>query len=44
MHTDTVAELRLLLQEFRRYQVYYLKRSRNPQEALPEETFVAQLQ
>jgi hypothetical protein len=44
MHTDTVAELRLLLQEFRRYQVYYLKRSRNPQEALPEEAFVAQLQ
>ncbi len=44
MHTDTVAELRLLLQEFRRYQGYYLERSRNPQEAIPEETFVAQLQ
>jgi len=44
MHTDTVAELRLLLQEFRRYQGYYLERSRNPQEAVPEETFVAQLQ
>jgi len=44
MHTDTVAELRLLLQEFRRYQSYYLERSRNPQAAVPEETFVAQLQ
>jgi uncharacterized Ntn-hydrolase superfamily protein len=44
MHTDTVAELRLLLQEFRRYQGYYMERSRNPQEAVPEETFVAQLQ
>jgi uncharacterized Ntn-hydrolase superfamily protein len=44
MHTDTVAELRLLLQEFRRYQSYYLERSRNPQEAVPEETFVARLQ
>jgi uncharacterized Ntn-hydrolase superfamily protein len=44
MHTDTVAELRRLLQEFRLYQSYYLQRSRNPQEAVPEETFVAQLQ
>jgi uncharacterized Ntn-hydrolase superfamily protein len=44
MHTDTVTELRLLLQEFRLYQSYYLQRSRNPQEAVPEETFVAQLQ
>jgi uncharacterized Ntn-hydrolase superfamily protein len=43
MHTDTVAELRLLLQEFRLYQGYYLGRSRNPQEAVPEEMFVAQL-
>lgn len=44
MHTDTVAELRSLLEEFRLYQGYYAERSRNPQEAVPEETFVAQLQ
>jgi uncharacterized Ntn-hydrolase superfamily protein len=44
MHTDTVAELRSLLQEFRLYQSYYAQRSRNPQEAIPEEAFVAQLQ
>jgi hypothetical protein len=31
------------LQEFRLYQGYYLGRSRNPQEAVPEEMFVAQL-
>jgi len=43
MHTNTVAELRLLLQEFRLYQAYYRERCRNPQEAITEEAFVAQL-
>jgi uncharacterized Ntn-hydrolase superfamily protein len=43
MHTDTVAELRLLLQEFRLYQGYYLERCRNPQGAVSEEVFVEQL-
>jgi len=43
LHDKTVAELRRILEEFKRYRDYYAARSANPQAALPEEEFVAGL-
>ena len=43
LHDKTVAELRRILEEFKRYRDYYSARSANPQAALPEEEFVAGL-
>ncbi len=44
LHDKTVAELRKILEEYKRRQPYYEDRARNPAQALPEEQFVAQLQ
>ncbi len=43
LHTDTLVELRRLLQRFKVYQDYYRERSRNPAYAIPEEDFEAGL-
>jgi hypothetical protein len=44
LHTDTLPELRRLLQTFKRYRTYYQERCRHPETAMAEEDFVAQLQ
>jgi uncharacterized Ntn-hydrolase superfamily protein len=44
LHTDTLPELRRLLQTFKRYRSYYEERCRHPETAMAEEDFVAQLQ
>ena len=38
-----IAELRRILEEFKRYRDYYAARDANPQAAMPEEEFVAGL-
>jgi uncharacterized Ntn-hydrolase superfamily protein len=43
LHDQTVAELRRVLQEFKRYRDYYAARSSNPRDAIPEKEFVARL-
>ena len=43
LHDKTVAELRKILEEYKRCQPYYEGRVRDPAKAPPEETFVAQL-
>jgi len=43
LHDDTVAQLRKIFEEYKRYEPYYLKRSINPGEAGSEEDFVAGL-
>ena len=41
---DAVVELRRILEEFKRYEVFYRERGRNPQDAIPQEQFVAKLE
>jgi uncharacterized Ntn-hydrolase superfamily protein len=43
LHDKTVAELRRVLEEFKRYRDYYSARCRNPRESIPEQEFVAGL-
>jgi uncharacterized Ntn-hydrolase superfamily protein len=43
LHDKTVAELRRVLEEFKRCRSYYEDRCRRPSEAVPEEEFVAGL-
>jgi uncharacterized Ntn-hydrolase superfamily protein len=43
LHDKTVAELRKILEEYKRRQPYYEARTINPAQALPEEQFVATL-
>jgi uncharacterized Ntn-hydrolase superfamily protein len=43
MHDNTVAELRRIFEEFKRYGEYYGQCARDPANAPPEEVFVAQL-
>lgn len=42
MHDRTVAELRRIFEEFRRYDAYYQECSRNPQNAQPEELVMSE--
>jgi hypothetical protein len=43
LHDRTVAELRRVLEEFKRYREYYAARDANPKAAIPEDEFVATL-
>jgi uncharacterized Ntn-hydrolase superfamily protein len=43
LHDDAVVELRRVLEEFKRYEVFYRERGRNPREAIPQDAFVRQL-
>jgi uncharacterized Ntn-hydrolase superfamily protein len=43
LHDKTVAELRRILEEFKRYRDYYSARCDHPRDAIPEEDFVAAL-
>ena len=43
LHDKTVAELRRILEEFKRYRDYYAARGANPRDSVPEEEFVAAL-
>ncbi|HEV7822090.1 MAG TPA: hypothetical protein VGO84_12995, partial [Burkholderiales bacterium] len=43
LHDKTVAELRRVLEEFKRYRDYYSARCANPRDAIPEKDFVASL-
>ena len=43
LHDKTVAELRRILEEFKRCRDYYNARNANPAAAIPEEEFVAGL-
>ena len=43
LHNKTVAELRRVLTEFKRYREYYAAREKDPAHAQPEEEFVAGL-
>jgi uncharacterized Ntn-hydrolase superfamily protein len=43
VHPTAVEELRRVLEEFKKYEVFYRERGRNPREAIPQDVFVAQL-
>jgi uncharacterized Ntn-hydrolase superfamily protein len=43
VHPVAVAELRRVLEEFKKYEVFYRERGRNPSEAIPQDVFVANL-
>lgn len=44
VHPTAVEELRRVLEEFKLYEEFYRERGRNPGKAIPQDTFVAQLQ
>jgi len=44
LHDDAVVELRRVLEEFKRYEVFYRERGRNPREAITQDEFVARLE
>lgn len=44
LHDTTVAQLRRILEEFKRYEKYYSERCSNPRDAMPEEDFAAGLE
>jgi uncharacterized Ntn-hydrolase superfamily protein len=44
LHDDAVVELRRILEEFKKYEVFYRERGRNPREAIPQDAFVMQLE
>src|SRR5262249_31528272 len=44
VHPTAVEELRRVLEEFKLYEEFYRERGRNPSKAIPQDTFVAQLQ
>ena len=43
-HEDAVAELRRVLEEFKRYETFYRDRGRKPREAISQDAFVASLE
>jgi uncharacterized Ntn-hydrolase superfamily protein len=43
VHSTAVEELRRVLEEFKKYEVFYRERGRNPREAIPQDVFVANL-
>jgi uncharacterized Ntn-hydrolase superfamily protein len=44
LHDDAVVELRRVLEEFKRYEVFYRERGRKPREAVTQDQFVASLE
>jgi uncharacterized Ntn-hydrolase superfamily protein len=44
LHGDAVVELRRVLEEFKKYEVFYRERGRNPREPIPQDAFVKQLE
>jgi len=44
LHDDAVAELRRVLEEFKRYEVFYRERGRDPSTAITQAQFVARLE
>ncbi len=44
VHPTAVEELRRVLEEFKKYEVFYRERGRNPREAIPQDVFVKQLE
>jgi len=44
LHDDAVIELRRVLEEFKRYEVFYRERGRKPREAITQDEFVARLE
>jgi uncharacterized Ntn-hydrolase superfamily protein len=44
LHDDAVVELRRVLEEFKKYEVFYRERGRHPREAIPQDAFVKQLE
>ena len=43
VHATAVEELRRVLEEFKKYEVFYRERGRNPRDAIPQDVFVARL-
>lgn len=43
VHPTAVSELRRVLEEFKKYEVFYRERGRNPRAAIPQDQFVANL-
>jgi uncharacterized Ntn-hydrolase superfamily protein len=43
LHDDAVVELRRILEEFKRYEVFYRDRGRDPRNAVTQDQFVASL-
>jgi uncharacterized Ntn-hydrolase superfamily protein len=43
VHPTAVEELRRVLEEFKKYEIFYRERGRNPSQAIPQDVFVAQL-
>lgn len=44
LHDDALVELRRVLEEFKRYEVFYRERGRKPSEAITQDEFVARLE
>ena len=44
LHDDAVVELRRVLEEFKRYEIFYRERGRKPREAITQDEFVARLE
>ena len=44
LHDDAVVELRRVLEEFKRYEVFYRDRGRDPSTAMTQDEFVASLE
>ena len=44
LHDDAIVELRRVLEEFKRYEVFYRDRGRDPSTAITQDQFVAQLE
>jgi uncharacterized Ntn-hydrolase superfamily protein len=44
VHATAVEELRRVLGEFKKYEVFYRERGRNPRRAIPQDVFVANLE
>ena len=44
LHDDAIVELRRVLEEFKRYEVFYRDRGRDPSTAVTQDEFVARLE
>ncbi len=44
LHATAVSELRRILEEFKKYEVFYHDRGRNPRDAIPQDAFVKLLE
>jgi uncharacterized Ntn-hydrolase superfamily protein len=44
LHDDAIVELRRVLEEFKRYEVFYRDRGRDPSTAMTQDQFVATLE